>query len=73
MISQALLGFERNITHLDGHEVKILRDGVTQPGYVMTIKDEGMPIFERQGHGDLFVEFNVVLPTVISEDMRTSA
>ena len=29
---QALLGFERNITHLDGHEVHILRKGVTQPG-----------------------------------------
>jgi hypothetical protein len=30
--SQALLGFERNITHLDGHEVHVLRKGVTQPG-----------------------------------------
>jgi hypothetical protein len=30
--SQALLGFERNITHLDGHQVHILRKSVTQPG-----------------------------------------
>jgi len=69
-VSEALLGFERNLTHLDGHQVTINRTGVTQPGHVITIKDEGMPIFEGHGHGDLFVEFNVVLPTVISEDTR---
>ena len=38
----------------------------------MTIKEEGMPIFEGHGHGDMYVEFNVVLPTVISEDTRKS-
>ncbi|KIM33505.1 hypothetical protein M408DRAFT_326204 [Serendipita vermifera MAFF 305830] len=70
-VSEALLGFERNITHLDGHQVTINHPGVTQPGHVMVIKEEGMPIFHGHGHGDMFVEFNVVLPTVISEDMRT--
>lgn len=29
---QALLGFERNLTHLDSHVVTLKRDGVTQPG-----------------------------------------
>lgn len=29
---QALLGFERNLTHLDGHVVPLKRNGVTQPG-----------------------------------------
>jgi DnaJ-class molecular chaperone len=38
----------------------------------MTVKDEGMPIFEGKGHGDLFVEFNVVLPNTISDDLRSS-
>ncbi|KAG8834323.1 DnaJ- protein scj1 [Serendipita sp. 399] len=69
-VQEALLGFERNITHLDGHQVTISRNGVTQPGFVLALKDEGMPIFEGHGHGDLFVEFNVVLPTILSEDMR---
>lgn len=27
----ALLGFERNITHLDGHYLTLRREGVTQP------------------------------------------
>lgn len=29
---QALLGFKRDIKHLDGHVVEIDRTGVTQPG-----------------------------------------
>lgn len=29
---QALLGFDRNLTHLDGHIVRLKREGVTQPG-----------------------------------------
>lgn len=38
----------------------------------MTVKGEGMPVFEGRGHGDLFVEFNVVLPSKLSDDMRSS-
>ena len=31
-LSQALLGFGRNLTHLDGHIIELQRHGVTQPG-----------------------------------------
>ena len=31
-VGEALLGFERNLTHLDGHVVTLRREGVTQPG-----------------------------------------
>lgn len=34
MILQALLGFDRNITHLDGRIVRLVRKGVTQPGKI---------------------------------------
>ncbi|KAG9049101.1 DnaJ- protein scj1 [Tulasnella sp. UAMH 9824] len=70
-IEEALLGFERNITHLDGHVVRIKRAGVTQPGFVQTVVGEGMPVFEGRGYGDLFVEYKVVLPTSISKNTRT--
>ncbi|THH14210.1 hypothetical protein EW146_g6089 [Bondarzewia mesenterica] len=69
-IDEALLGFERNLTHLDGHVVPLVRKGVTQPGFVQTIKSEGMPHFEQSTYGDLFVEYIVVLPTQISTDIR---
>ncbi|OBZ72294.1 DnaJ-related protein spj1 [Grifola frondosa] len=69
-IEEALLGFERNLTHLDGHIVQIKRHAVTQPGFVQTIKGEGMPVFEQSEHGDLYIEYNVVLPTEVSPDMK---
>lgn len=31
---QALLGFEKNVTHMDGHNLHIARKGVTQPGWL---------------------------------------
>lgn len=30
------------------------------------IPDEGLPIYHESGHGDLFVEYTVVLPSKIS-------
>lgn len=41
-------------------------------GYVQTVKGEGMPIFQGSGHGDLFVEYNVVLPTTLAPSLRKS-
>ena len=31
-LEEALLGFEKTLIHLDGHEVELSKDGVTQPG-----------------------------------------
>ena len=39
-------------------------------GFVETIPDEGMPIFEGTGFGDLYIEYNVVLPNKLSPDLR---
>lgn len=68
--------------------VEVDREGVTQPGkslssslgillrhlagYVQMFEGEGMPLFEQSGHGDLFIEYNVVLPVELSSDMRQS-
>jgi len=38
----------------------------------MKVPEEGMPIFEGHGHGDLFIEFSVVLPERISPETRKS-
>ncbi|KAL4399628.1 DnaJ-related protein Scj1 [Malassezia pachydermatis] len=76
-LRDALLGFDHFITHYDGHKVPVVRSSVTQPGYVMRIPEEGMPIpyDEReaaggQEHGDLFVDFVVVLPELNDEQRR---
>lgn len=74
-LDEALLGFERNITHLDDHVVTIQRHGVTQPGFTEIIKDQGMPKPPGdqawEAHGNLYVEYNVVLPDKVEGDLRT--
>lgn len=47
-------------------------DFVSCSGFVQTIKGEGMPIYGGSDHGDLFVEYNVVLPMEISPQTRRS-
>ena len=41
---QALLGFERNLTHLDGHIVEIKRHSVTQPGMIEVLPNFNEPL-----------------------------
>jgi len=74
-LREALLGdWTRNLTHLDGHQVRLRRRlGETiQPNFVERIKGEGMPIWkdEDDKHGDLVVEYQVVLPDLMESDMR---
>lgn len=73
-------GWSRNITHLDGHVVRLGRErGQTvQPGTVQTVKGEGMPIWHEDGDsvyhktqfGNLLVEFTVVLPDQMEKAME---
>lgn len=42
------------------------------PGYVQMLEGEGMPLFEQFGHGNLYIEYSVVLPVELSSDMRRS-
>jgi DnaJ-related protein SCJ1 len=40
---------------------------------VQQVKGQGLPIFEQGGKfGDLFVEYNVILPSTVSPSLRAS-
>jgi DnaJ-related protein SCJ1 len=66
---EALTGFNKSITHLDQSTVELVRDGITQYGFVQTIKGQGMPLEENHSkHGDLFVEYQVIFPTEIDQE-----
>jgi len=68
---EALVGFEKHITHLDKHKVPIIRTEVTKPGQVIQIPEEGMPIHEYPSQtGDLFVEFTVKMPTQLTAEQK---
>ncbi|KAJ3189922.1 DnaJ- protein scj1 [Gaertneriomyces sp. JEL0708] len=66
-LKEALLGFERKIKHLDGTYITIKRDRVTQPGYVQSLKNQGMPAHQFPSErGTLYVEYGIVLPDKLS-------
>lgn len=71
-------GWSRNITHLDGHIVRLgrPRGQVVQPHAVETLAREGMPLHadklhkrdgeeDKEEYGRLFVEYIVVLPDLL--------
>lgn len=74
-LREAWMGeWTRNLTHLDGHVVKLSRSkgDVVQPGMVQMVKNEGMPVHNHEEgpeFGDLYVEYTVVLPDQAEKGM----
>ena len=77
----ALVGFERMITHLDGREINVKHDIVTYNGRMIKIKGEGLPIVQQSeeqkgedvpSHGDLIVTFDVKFPRRLTRAQKES-
>lgn len=67
-LKEALLGYNKKITHLDKREFYIESNKPTQPFSVRKIDKEGMPQHKFPSNkGDLYVQFNVRLPDRLSE------
>lgn len=46
---------------------------ISLSGFVQVIPEEGMPIYgQHDAYGDLYVEYNVVLPKELSIEVRQS-
>ncbi|KAM3413821.1 hypothetical protein BST61_g10504 [Cercospora zeina] len=74
-LREAWMGdWTRNLTHLDGHIVRLSRKRgqVVQPGHIEVLQGEGMPIWqdENGGYGALHVEYVVVLPDQMESGME---
>ncbi|GAU11277.1 hypothetical protein TSUD_342680 [Trifolium subterraneum] len=69
---QALVGFEKTIKHLDEHLVDISAKGITNPKQVRKFKGEGMPLHMSTKKGDLYVTFEVLFPTSLTEEQKTN-
>ncbi|XP_071941415.1 dnaJ homolog subfamily B member 11-like [Antedon mediterranea] len=62
-LQDALVGFEMDITHLDGHKVHVVRDKITWPGARIRKTEEGMPFYDNNNNkGSLFITFDVKFP-----------
>ena len=67
---EALVGFEKSVRHLDGHEVSVRQwDRPSRPFEVHKIQGEGMPVHEFPSQfGDLYVKINIIMPDKIDEE-----
>ncbi|XP_077218807.1 dnaJ protein ERDJ3B-like [Tasmannia lanceolata] len=68
---QALVGFEKTIKHLDEHLVDISSKGITKPKEVRRFKGEGMPLHFSTKKGDLYIAFEVLFPSSLTQDQKT--
>lgn len=74
-LKEALLGFERQIVHLDGVERVVVRreEGtVTPPKTVLRLAGKGLPYLNRMGRGDLFVTISFRLPSQLTAEQRAA-
>eukprot|EP00262_Sarcandra_glabra_P010977 TRINITY_DN26686_c0_g1_i1.p1 TRINITY_DN26686_c0_g1~~TRINITY_DN26686_c0_g1_i1.p1 ORF type:complete len:344 (+),score=73.72 TRINITY_DN26686_c0_g1_i1:317-1348(+) len=68
---QALVGFEKTLKHLDEHLVDIGSKGITKPKEVRRFKGEGMPLHFSTKKGDLYITYEVLFPSSLTEDQKT--
>ena len=76
-LAEALVGFNKQIEHLDGHRVTIAKDDVSYCSEVMVIKGEGMPRKGRsrsnnKSFGDLYVTLLIEFPKSLTEQQKNS-
>ena len=64
---ESLLGFEKELTHLDGRKIKLSRSKITRPGDVEKIRGEGLSVYEYPSDkGDLIITYKVELPKTLT-------
>jgi DnaJ-class molecular chaperone len=68
---EALVGFRKTFSHVDGHEVVIDKQDVTYCSQVFLVKNEGMPIRGGRGKkGDLWATLEIDFPKRFSENQK---
>ncbi|KAK5076717.1 Molecular chaperone (DnaJ superfamily) [Lithohypha guttulata] len=66
-LKEALTGWERRVTTIDGKQLPVSGAGPTQPGTVQSFPGQGMPISKKPGQrGDFLVETKVKFPTSLT-------
>lgn len=69
-LSTAVLGGEAVLETLDG-KVKLKVAPYTQSGTRAKLKGKGFPVYKQEGHhGDLYVTYQVKLPTTLTDEQR---
>ena len=68
-IFQAMTGGTLNVTTIDGRTLEMATPPGTQPGTKLRLAGAGMPIFQRIGRGDLYIQLNITVPKLSEKDL----
>ena len=69
-LKEALTGFSRQLTMLDGRKITVSKSHVSQPGDIIRVSGEGMPVKHYNHKGDLLVKLNIHLPKEINAEKQ---
>ena len=70
-LKEALTGWKRTVTTIDGKQLNIDKAGPTQPGSSDRYPGLGMPVSKKPGtRGDFVVKYKVNFPTTLSATQK---
>ena len=68
---QAVRGYEFNLKTLENKIIKVKVPAGTQPGTMLTLKGQGMPVHKTIGiRGNLYVKIHVLIPQLSAADLK---
>ena len=70
-LKEALTGWKRTVTTIDGKQINIEKSGPTQPGSKDSYPNLGMPLSKKPDtRGNFVVTYNVRFPTSLSFEQK---
>lgn len=70
-LKEALTGWKRTISTMDGKQIALEKGGPTQPGSQDVYPNQGFPVPKAAGQrGNFVVKYNVKFPTSLTADQK---
>lgn len=70
-LKEALTGWKRTVTTIDGRQLSLDKSGPTQPGSHDVYPGQGMPISKKPGQrGNFIIKYNVKFPTSLTAQQK---
>ncbi|KAJ9454307.1 DnaJ protein ERDJ3B [Diplonema papillatum] len=71
-VVEAVTGFHRQFTHLDGHSFEVKSADPTEHGTVLRLEGKGLPAYREDAAGDLHVSIEVEFPSALTDSQKSS-
>jgi DnaJ family protein A protein 2 len=70
-LEEALCGFKREFTYLNGKKMYIIEDHVIKPGDAKFVPGKGLPVRGKPyKFGDLFIKYDITFPTTLTSKQK---